>query len=167
MAEIASVVPPGQDEAFTVGDRTPGTLSGLAADHIALLDGPVTATLATLNDNGTAQLSPVWVGRDGDVLLLNTVRGRLKDRNLRARPKVTLQFTNPENPYHWLTVYGDVVATIDEDDAEQGHLATENIDDLAETYVDQRPYPFRDPAGEVRVLFRVEPSRVVTFGSAS
>lgn len=165
MAEIAQVVTPGNDAAFTVGDRSAGTLTGLADHHLALVDGPVTATLATLNENGTAQLSPVWVGRDGEHLVLNSVRDRLKDRNLRARPRVTVQFTDPANPYHWLTVYGDVVEVVDEDDPERGHLATESIDDLGELYVNQRPYPFRDPAGEVRVRYLVEPTRIVTFGT--
>jgi hypothetical protein len=77
---------------------------------------------------------------------------------------LTLMLLNPKNPYHWLTVYGRVVEVIDENDPERGHLATENIDDLAEKYLGQRPYPLRDPAGEIRVRYSVEPRRVVTFG---
>ena len=71
---------------------------------------------------------------------------------------------NPQNPYHWLTVYGRVVEVIEENDPERGHLATENIDDLAAKYLGERPYPLRDPAGEIRVRYAVEPRRVVTFG---
>jgi hypothetical protein len=72
---------------------------------------------------------------------------------------------NPKNPYHWMTVWGTVEQVIDEDDSAQGQLATNNIDDLAELYLGQRPYPFRDPGGsEVRVLYKVRPTRVQTFG---
>jgi hypothetical protein len=72
---------------------------------------------------------------------------------------------NPENPYHWLTVYGRVVEVVDEYDPERGHLATESIDDLAEKYLGQRPYPFRDE-GEIRVLLhgRARESRDLRAG---
>ena len=163
--EIADVVTPGQAAAFTIGDRAQaGTLDALAAVHRELLDTPVTATLATVCNDGTVQLTPVWVNRDADVLLLNSVRGRLKDRNLRARPQVSLMLVNPQNAYHWITVYGTVTDVVDEDDPARGGEATANIDDLAESYLGQRPYPLRDPGGEIRVLYKVRPDRVVTFG---
>ncbi|MEM6284950.1 MAG: hypothetical protein AAF787_22355, partial [Chloroflexota bacterium] len=100
----------------------------------------------------------------GEYVLLNSVRDRLKDRNMRARPNVTLLFINPKNPYHWMTIYGIIVEYIDEDDEENGHLATQNIDDLAESYLGERPYPLRDAKGEIRVLYRVQPTRIQTFG---
>ena len=51
-----------------------------------------------------------------------------------------------------------------EDNEELGYLATKNIDDLAESYLGTRPYPLRDPAGEIRVLYKVQPTRIMTFG---
>jgi hypothetical protein len=71
---------------------------------------------------------------------------------------------NPENPYHWVTIYGEVDEVVEESDPERGHLATESIDSLAELYVDQRPYPFR-VEGEMRVLAYVRPEQIVTFGA--
>jgi PPOX class probable F420-dependent enzyme len=163
--EIADVVTPGNANAFTIGERTPvDSLAALDPVHMALLDGAVTAAVATINADGTPQLTPNWVRHDGTFLHLNSVRGRLKDRNMRARPEVVVMLMNPQNPYHWITVYGTVVEMIDEDDAEQGHLATECIDDLAQTYLGTSPYPLRDPAGEIRVLYKVQPTRIVTFG---
>ena len=163
--EIADVITPGNDKAFEVGTRTPATTLGeLAPVHLALLDKPVTACLATARANGRSQLTPVWVNHDGTHLYLNSVRDRVKDRNLRARPDLTLMLLNPDNPYHWLSIDGTVVEIIDEDDAARGHLATENIDDLAESYLGTRPYPLRDPKGEVRVLYKVAPTRIMTFG---
>jgi PPOX class probable F420-dependent enzyme len=163
--EIADVITPGNEHAFSIGERTPAaSLTDLPAVHMALLDQPVTAAVATINADGTPQLTPNWVNYDGAYLNLNSVRGRLKDRNMRARPNVVVMLVNPQNPYHWITIYGEVVRMIEEDDANEGHLATNNIDDLAEAYLGQRPYPLRDPNGEVRVLYKVRPNRIVTFG---
>ena len=109
--EIADVILPGNDGAFDIGKRKPAArIDELAAEHRGLLDGPVTAVLATTKANGRAQLTPVWVNHDGTHLFLNSVRDRVKDRNLRARPDLTLLLLNPENPYHWLSIEGTVVA---------------------------------------------------------
>lgn len=164
--QIADVITPGNEEAFTVGSKkNDAKITDLAPEHLALLDGAVTATMATINANGTPQLTPVWVNHDGTHLNLNSVRGRLKDRNLRARPNVSIMLVNNDNPYHWITVEGAVVEIIDEDNAENGQQATDNIDDLAELYLGQRPYPLRDPNGEIRVLYKVAINRILTFGS--
>ena len=111
------------------------------------------------------QVTPVWVGNDGTYLELNSVRGRKKDRNLRKNGKVTLLLMNPKNPYHWMSINGKVVDIIDEDDKARGQLATQSIDSLAQRYVNQTPYPFRDPRGEVRVLYKVDPIQILTFGT--
>ncbi len=163
--EIADVITPGNDKAFTVGDRkNASSIGDLPETYRRLLESGVTAAMATINADNLPQLTPVWVNHDGTHLNLNSVRGRLKDRNLRARPDVSLMLVNPENPYHWITVYGRVEEIIDEDDPAKGKQATDNIDDLAEIYVNQRPYPFRDPKGETRVLYKVRPTRILTFG---
>ena len=84
-------------------------------------------------------------------------------RNLRARPAISLMAINPESPYHWLSVEGTVVEIIDEEDAERAAEVTAHIDDLGEAYVNKRPYPNRQP-GEVRVRYKIEPTRIVAFG---
>ncbi len=163
--EIADVITPGNEHAFSIGERVPATtLTALPAVHLALLDQPVTASVATINADGTPQLTPNWVNHDGTHLNLNSVRGRLKDRNMRARPSVVVMLVNPQNPYHWITIYGEVERFIEEDDPNEGHLATNNIDDLGAAYLGTRPYPLRDPNGEVCVLYKVRPTRIVTFG---
>jgi hypothetical protein len=76
--KISITVPAGERGAFTIGHREEqATLADLPAAAKALLDGPVTATLACLNANGTIHQSPVWLDTDGDHVVLNTVRGRL------------------------------------------------------------------------------------------
>ena len=94
--EIRDMITPGNANAFTVGDRKAGaSLADLPAVHRALLEDepPVTAMLATTNANGRPQLTPVWVSHDGDRVNLNSTRDRLKDRNMRARPEVSLATT--------------------------------------------------------------------------
>jgi PPOX class probable F420-dependent enzyme len=129
-----------------------------------MLEKNVTATLATIKPNGLPQLTPVWLAHDGRYILLNTKKGRLKDRNMRARPDVAILCVNPENPYHWVAINGRVVETIEETDPARGRQATENIDELARRYINTTPYPLRDPKGEVRVLVKVQPTSVMTFG---
>ncbi len=164
--EIRKMITPGHENAFTVGDRkADASLADLPPAHRALLEDetPVTAVLATTNANGRPQLTPVWVSHDGENINLNSARGRLKDRNLRARPQASILLMNPEDPYHWMSIDGVIERVIDEDDPNVGHLATENIDAHAQKYMGRTPYPLRNP-GEVRVLYKLRPTRILTFG---
>lgn len=165
--EIGTITAPGQSGSFAVGNRETGrTLDELPASHRALLDEPVTAAIACLNGNGTIHISPVWVSRDETTILLNSVRGRQKDRNLRLRHHASLLFINPADPYHWVSIQGEVIETIDEDDPERGATVTKSLDDMSQAYLGQATYPLRDPAGgEVRSLYRLRPNRVQLFGT--
>ena len=163
---IDDMILPGNEHAFSVGTRTEGTsLNDLHPFYRTLLEKPVTACVATINADGRPQLTPTWCDHDGTYINMNSVKGRLKDRNIRARPSVTLMLMNPENPYHWISVFGTVEQIIDEDDPQRGHLATESIDTLSKKYLGVSPYPLRDPKGEVRVLYKVRPTRILTFGA--
>ena len=164
--EIRELIPAGEEKAFEVGQRRQGmTLGDLPDRHRALLDGAVTASLVTMNTNGTPQLTPVWAGADDTHVLVNSVRGRLKDRNLRARPNLSLLFVDPEDSYRWLTITGHVDELIDEDDPERGQEATETINAFSKLYLGHDVYPLRDPrGGEVRTLYRVAPTKIVVFG---
>jgi len=163
--EIADVITPGHEKAFTIGERRHDAhLRDLPAVHMTLLDDPVTASVATVSNDGTAQLTPNWVEHDNTHIYLNSVRGRLKDRNFRARPNVAVMLVNPKNPYHWITLYGTITHIVDEDSPKDGHRATESIDRLSKKYLNTTPYPLRDPQGEIRVLYTVTLDRIVTFG---
>jgi PPOX class probable F420-dependent enzyme len=120
--------------------------------------------LATTKPNGLPQLTPIWVAHDGTHILVNTKKGRVKDRNMRTRPDVAILLVSPENPYHWVSINGRVAEIIDETDPARGHEATRTIDEMAKRYINTTPYPLRDPKGEVRVLFKVLPTYVMTFG---
>lgn len=163
---IDDVILPGNENAFTVGtSKEASTLNDLHPFYRGLLEKPVTAAVATTDADGRPQLTPNWCSHDGTYLYLNSVKGRRKDRNIRTRPEVTVMLMNPENPYHWITIYGTIEQIIEEDDPQQGHLATESIDALAKKYLGVTPYPLRDPKGELRVLYKVRPTRILTFGA--
>lgn len=110
--------------------------------------------LATLMPDGHPQVTPVWVDYDGEHVLVNTSRGRQKDRNLQRNPLVTLEIQDPDNPYHYFEVRGRVAAAV-----EEGALA--HINKLAKKYLDADKYPWLAP-GEVRVIYKIKPERVVT-----
>jgi PPOX class probable F420-dependent enzyme len=124
--------------------------------HRDLLTKKSFAHLATLNADGSPQSTPVWIDHDGTHVLVNTARGRRKDRNMRQRLRVALSITDPENPYRYLEVRGTVVEA-----TEAG--ADAHIDKLAARYLNAETYPFRTP-GEVRVIFKIRPEHATTTG---
>ena len=114
------------------------------------------ASLATLMPNGDVQVTPVWVDADNGNVIFNSARGRLKDKNVRRDPRVTLTLIDPDNPYRYLEVRGRVVEI-----TEKG--AAQHIDKLAKKYLGVDKYPYAKP-GEVRVLYRVKPEHVHAYG---
>jgi PPOX class probable F420-dependent enzyme len=124
--------------------------------HRALLDGPIVVSLATQMKSGQIQVQPVWCSYDGRHILLNTEKHRAKYENLHARRPVSLLAVDPANVYHWIEVRGEVV-----EETEGG--ADAHIDQLAMLYLGVDKYPMNQP-GDVRVLFRIAPRRVLTFG---
>jgi PPOX class probable F420-dependent enzyme len=109
------------------------------------------AALATIREDGAPQVTPVWVDYDGEHIVFNTAVGRQKERNMRRDPRVTLEVTNPENPYQYVSVRG--MAEFEEEGAD------EMIDRLAKKYMDVDTYPFRTE-GEQRVTVKVRPEFV-------
>jgi len=114
------------------------------------------ASLATMMPNGTVQVTPVWVDAENGNVIFNSARGRVKDKNVRRDPRVTLTLIDPDNPYRYLEVRGRVV-----DITEKG--AAQHIDKLAKKYLGVDKYPYAKP-GEVRVLYRVKPEKVLVHG---
>lgn len=125
--------------------------------HRDLLEGPVYVQMATYMRDGSIQVNPVWCSYDGSRILINSALGRVKDKNIRANPIITIVAMDPANPYRWLEVRG----TVDEI-TEEG--ADAHIDDLTELYLNQRPYPFRRE-GEVRVIYKIKPLKVQAFAA--
>jgi PPOX class probable F420-dependent enzyme len=114
------------------------------------------AHLATLMPDGSPQVTPVWCDFDGSYVRVNSAKGRVKDKNMRRDKRVALSVQDPENPYRYLAVQGEV-AEITEEGADA------HIDSLAKKYLGKDKYPFRQP-GEVRVIYRIKPVQVHTIG---
>ncbi len=121
-----------------------------------LLTTPSFAALATLNADGSPQVSPVWFDTEGENLVVNSARGRVKDKNLRRDSRVALSIQDPANPYRYLGLQGRVVGITEEG-------ADAHIDRMAKKYLGKDKYPFRQP-GEVRVLYKIAIERVHTMG---
>jgi PPOX class probable F420-dependent enzyme len=129
-------------------------MATIPANFLDLFQKQAFASLATLNSDGGPQVTPVWCDFDGTHVVINTARGRVKDRNLRRDGRVALSIADPENPYRYLGIQGRVVEM-----TESG--ADAHIDKMAKKYLNKDKYPFRAP-GEVRVLVRITPEKVHT-----
>jgi PPOX class probable F420-dependent enzyme len=121
-----------------------------------ILDKKSFVHLATKMSDGSPQVSPVWVEYDGEHIVVNSAKGRLKDRNMRADERVALSATDPDNPYRSLMIRGRVTKITEEG-------ADDHIDALAKKYLNEDKYPFRTPE-EVRVKYYIEPIKVATMG---
>jgi PPOX class probable F420-dependent enzyme len=119
--------------------------------YLDLFEKPAFAHLATLMPDGSPQVTPVWVDYDGKYILVNTARGRQKDRNMRRDARVAVEIVDPNNPYRYIQVRGKVV-----DITTQG--ADQHIDKLSKKYTGNEHYQNRRP-GEVRVLYKIEPEK--------
>ena len=127
----------------------------LGAGLRELVDSGVPAVLATINPDGAPQTSVVWVGRDGDDLLVSTQRGRRKERNLRREPRASVSIYDPADPERYAEVRGTV--TIVEDEGRRLAFT------LAELYAGPGAgQEYLDlPPEEVRVVLRLRPTRVL------
>ncbi|MCA9535386.1 MAG: PPOX class F420-dependent oxidoreductase [Myxococcales bacterium] len=131
-------------------------MSLIPDSHLDLLDKPAFAHVATLMKDGSPQVTPVWIDREGDLVVINSAAGRVKDKNLRRDGRVAFSITDPSNPYRMLAVRGKVVEITTEG-------AEQHIDALAKKYMGVDSYPFRTP-DEVRVRYVIKPTSVNVFG---
>jgi PPOX class probable F420-dependent enzyme len=120
-----------------------------------LLDGPNFATVATLGPDGQPHASVVWIDRDGETLVFSVTADKQKARNLARDPRISLTVFDLENPYHSTEIRGTVELVED-----LGRLLPER---LSQKYLGQSPPP--DPAGTVRLIARVTPTKVIEFSA--
>jgi PPOX class probable F420-dependent enzyme len=123
----------------------------LPAKVLDLLRAPSTCYLATTMADGSPQVTQVWVDTDGTNVVINTVEGHLKLRNVRRDPRVALTVSDPANPTAYVQIRGVVTEITTEG-------AREHIDELSQKYLG-KPYPSFGGGGE-RVSLRIEPNRV-------
>jgi PPOX class probable F420-dependent enzyme len=116
-------------------------------NYLDLTQKKAFAQLATLMADGSPHVAPVWFEYDGSNILINSAKGRVKDKNIRRDPRVGIDILDPDNPYRHLSLRGKVVEI-----TEKG--ADEHIDKLTKKYTGQDKYPYRGP-GEVRVIYKI------------
>ena len=121
-----------------------------------LIEKAELAHLSTIMQDGRPQVTPIWFNYDDGLILLNSAKGRVKDINMRARPKVAMSIVDSDNAFRYLQIMGTVIEI-----SEQG--ADDHIDLLAQKYLQKPRYPWRQP-GEVRVIYKVKPDKVQASG---
>jgi PPOX class probable F420-dependent enzyme len=123
----------------------------LSPDIRQLLDRPNFAHLATLMPDGSPQSAPVWVGREGDRILVCTGEGSLKAKNTRRDPRIALSIVDMRDPYMEVQLRGRVVERRPDPDLTL-------MDPISQKYTG-KPFPFRNPEGRVALVIEVEKAR--------
>ncbi|MER5990824.1 MULTISPECIES: PPOX class F420-dependent oxidoreductase [Streptomyces] len=118
-------------------------------------DNAVFATVATIQPDGSSQLSVVWIKRDGDDLLFSTTVGRRKEMNLRRDPRVTVMINPPEAPYTYAEIRGTATLSFEG--------GPELIEELSRKYTgkDYRDFNPASKDDSQRVVVRITPRKVV------
>ncbi|MDT7553279.1 MAG: hypothetical protein QOI16_1815 [Pseudonocardiales bacterium] len=128
------------------------TAPALPEDFLALLRRPSSCNLSTLMPDGSPHLTLTWVDTDGEHILINTVRGHQKVRNIERDPRVAVTVSDPDQPSRYFGVRGRVIGV-----TEDG--AAEHIETLSQRYLG-RPYPWFGGRDQTRLLVTIEADRV-------
>ena len=110
--------------------------------------------VATLMPDGSPQITPTWVDVDeqSTTVLVNTAKGRVKQKNLSRDPRIAVAVVDKNNPYNVATIRGRV--------AEQTTAGADaHIDKMAKKYLGMDSYPFRN-AAEERVILKIKPEKI-------
>jgi PPOX class probable F420-dependent enzyme len=126
----------------------------LPAPLLDLLRRPSPCFLATLMPDGSPQLTQTWVDTDGRNVLINTVDGHQKVRNMRRDPRVAVNVADPDDPSTYVAVRGRVL-----DITPEG--AAEHIELLAQRYLGG-PYPWFGGRDQTRLLVTIEPESITS-----
>lgn len=123
---------------------------------LALLQRPSSCYLATSMPDGSPQITLTWVDTDGEHVLINTVRGHQKVRNIDRDPRVAVSISDPDNPSKYFEIRGRVSSVTTEG-------AAEHIEKLAQRYLG-RPYPWFGGRDQQRLLLSIEADKINTMG---
>lgn len=126
----------------------------LSPRDLEFLVGQNFATFVTINEDGSPHASIVWVDAADGRVLVNTARDRVKDRNVRANPRVALTVLDGGDAYDWISITGTVL------DIEIGERAERHIDELSWRY-DGHGYSYKP--GQVREILTIRPDRVIRY----
>ena len=122
----------------------------------SLLAQPSTCYLATTMPDGSPQLTQTWVDTDGDYILINSVEGFQKIRNIERDPRVALTVSDPANPTAYYTIRGHVTSVTPDG-------AAEHIEKLAQHYLG-KPYPWFGGRDQTRLLITIAADKITGQG---
>ena len=128
----------------------------LPDELVALLRGASPCFISTTMPDGSPQLTQTWVDTDGAHVLINTVEGFQKVKNVRRDPRVAVAVSDPTNPSRYFSVRGKVTNVT----AEGGR---EHIEQLAERYLGA-PYPWYGGRDQTRLILTIEPRKIHSMG---
>ena len=128
----------------------------LTDDLLALLRQPSPCYVSTIMADGSPQVTQTWVDTDGEHVIINTVQGFLKLRNIERDPRVAVAIADPANPFRYMQVRGHVVNTTTEGGAE-------HIEKLAHKYTGQ-PYQWYGGRDQVRVIVTIAAEKISGMG---
>ncbi|KFM20564.1 hypothetical protein AAA799D07_00376 [Marine Group I thaumarchaeote SCGC AAA799-D07] len=117
-----------------------------------LFEGKNLVFIATINPDGSPQLTPVWGNYSGDHILINTAEGRVKHKNVKKDPRVAISVVDNDNPLNMTTIRGKVIEIIPDYD----YL---HINKLTKQYMGITEYPFKRK-NEKRIIFKIEPEKI-------
>jgi len=121
---------------------------------LEMLTGTNFATFVTLDEDGLPHSTLIWIdAADGNVVV-NTAKGRVKDRNVRRDPRVSVLVIREGDAYDWMSVAGTVV------DIEEGDRAERHIDELSQRY---DGHGYRYAPGQVREILTIRPERIIRY----
>ncbi len=118
---------------------------------VELAQGTNYGAITTVLPSGNLQTQYIWVGTDGERVVVNTEMHRRKFKNIERDPRVTLTIRDEQNPYRYAEVRGEVVETVG------GQEARDHIDELSQKYHGQ-PYGDENVVSE-RVMLWIVPNR--------
>ncbi len=122
-----------------------------------LLESTALVHVATIGPRGEPHNTPVWFGWDGENITFSQTKTRQKYHNMNRDSRVALSLVDPENPYRYLEVRGEVDRI--EEDPENAF-----INAMAKKYLGQDEYPFHQP-GDERVVVHVRPQHTTQMGA--
>jgi PPOX class probable F420-dependent enzyme len=126
-------------------------------NYLALLESTALAHVATIGPGGEPQNNPVWFDWDGEHVKFSQTKARQKFRNLNRNPRIAFSIVDPENPYRYLEVRGEVARV--EEDPDLNFISA-----MAKKYIGVNRYPYHQP-GDERVVIFVKPRHTTQMGA--
>jgi PPOX class probable F420-dependent enzyme len=125
--------------------------------YVDLLESNALAHIATIGPDGEPQNNPVWFDWDGEQVKFSQTKTRQKYKNVGREPRLALSIVDPENPYRYLEIRGEVVK-VEEDPN------NDFINAMAKKYLGLDEYPYHQP-GDERIVLYIEPEHTTQMGA--